>query len=367
MLSRLPETYLLNASQALHLVVLAGFVPWYVGMESYGEFAALIAVPGLIQSSFEAYAIAFLSGNGDRRNLRKAISFVLIPSAIILFIGYAGFIGISVGFVTAVVASTLYYRSYGFAVAISTGRMTSQLMRSDALILCIYLGVLFVCVALGVRDYLLPSAMVCGASFISGWYLLRGADALCSRYDDVEKQEPLPKKLALRAASARLYEDGFLSLSPLILAAATSSAAAGQFRVFVSAIKAIYKLFPVRYEIAMRDLVRGCLRLSLISKASWSFSVVSVVAAVAGYALLDVSAYGWILVLTGSAGAAVASLALYPAVCSVDKVVTVLCVFLMAFTFGLAFLWGVLGFSIGFACASYIVMFRSFRVLRAWA
>jgi hypothetical protein len=366
MLARIPETYLLNASQVSHLIVLAGFVPWYIGLESYGVFAALIALPGFIQSSFEAYAIAILSGGGSRDTLRKAIKFVLIPLTVAILVSYIHFAGFFAGSVATVMALLLFYRSYAFAVAISTGTMTSRLMRSDFLIVLVYLVVLSACTVFGVRDHLLPAAMVCGASLLSGWYLLHAPGVATRSFlsKETKTETRLPKDLVFRAASARLYEDGFLSLSPLVLAAATSTIAAGQFRVFVSVVKALYKLFPVRYEVAIRDLFRGDLRASPLVRASWIFCAASLVVAAAGFAVVDAGAYGWIVVLAASGGAAVSSLALYPAVCSVDRAMTLLCVSLMVVTAALAYCFGTLGFSLGFASASYIVMLRSFAVLK---
>lgn len=350
----------------MHLVILAGFVPWYVGMDSYGSFAALIALPGFVQSSFESYAIAVLSASRKKSALRKAIWFVLVPVLVALFFAYTYFLSFFIAVIATIMAALLFYRSYAFAVAISSGSMTSRLMRSDVLIFSAYLGVIVISAGLGIRDYLLPVAMVCGASLLSGWYLLHapgGANQM-NLLSRSEKEESLPKGLAIRAASARFYEDGFLSLSPLVLAAATSSVPAGQFRVFVSAVKAAYKLFPLRYEVAMRELLHGKLRRALLVRASWIFCAISIVVAIVGSFFLDTVEYGWLLVLVASAGASVASLALYPAVSSVDKVMTFWCVGLLVFSFGLAFLWGLLGFALGFAGASYIVMLRSLFVLK---
>lgn len=362
----LSETYLLNFSQMSHLIIMAGILPLYIGIDAYGLFAALMAGPGFIQSSFEAYSISVLSRNGRKEVLNKIALLVLLPCGLGLFLIYMYALGFAIALASFLLAMLLFFRSYAFAVSISSGYLTRQLVLSDILILCVYLIVFTSFVFFGVRSYFVPIAMVCCASLFSGWYLLRASGNLMQRLEKSDSLDNanLSSWLGVRAASSRLFEDGLLSLSPLVLAALISPAAAGQFRLLVSGLKAAYKAFPVRYEVALREMIRGNLPYGPLVKASTLFCLSSVSLAVIGSFALGAHSYDWILILVASSGAAVSDLALYPAASTVDLWVLLLCVGFIALSFGLACVYGLLGFSFGFAVTSYAVMFRSLFVIK---
>lgn len=355
------ETYALNIAQIMHMLILAGFVPWYIGLEAYGFFAAMIAMPGVVQSSFEAFSVAVLARYGRRDMLTASIHFVIVPIGLIFSLIFFIFFDTFIAFLASAMTFLLFLRSYAFSIAVSSGILTRKIVQSEGIILIVYVAVILICAGFGLNDKALPMLMVSIASLISAWYLLRTSHTTISLLPArVDKDKPrLPFGFAARAASGRIFEDGLLSLSPLILATFISPVVAGQFRIVVSAVKAAYKLFPFRYEVTLRDVATGRLGFFPLVMASTIFTVGFLLIAIVAYIVLRPEGFGWILVLVGSAGATVSSLSLFPAICSIDRHLLFICIGALFTMFALTSLYGIIGFAIGFSLVSYAVMIRS--------
>lgn len=361
-----PETYALNLAQVFHMLLLAGLVPWLIGVEAYGRFAALIALPGTVQSAFEAFAVVILAKYGRRDMLDWPILRVMLPIALAFALAFFVLLAPGEALLASIMTVLLFSRSYAFAIAISSGGLTRQIMESEGLILVAYVLVILAGFVLGIRNQTLPVLMVIAGSLLSTWYLLRSTQMpqiLLPRRPDVSRPA-LPLGMALRGATARAYEDGLLTLSPLVLAAVGSASIAGQFRIFVSVVKVAYKLFPYRYEVVMRDVISGRQRFKSLALASAAFAVGSLVVAAVGYLALRPQGYAWLAVLVGATGAVVASLALYPVSSTIEPRMPFAFLAGLMATFALAWLYGVAGFVVGFTVTSYAVMIASLVIIR---
>lgn len=362
----IPETYALNIPQMFHMVVLAGFVPWHIGVENYGRFAALIAIPGLVQSFFEAFCVSILLRYGRKDMLDRPILVVVLPIVAAFVIAFFLLLTPVHALLASAMTVFLFCRSFAFALAVSSGILTRELAMSEGLILVCYVGIALLGIPLGIRDFTLPMIMVVVACAVSSWYLLR---AIRTRQVMTSDRPgvgipPLPLSMALRAVSARAYEDGSLTLSPLVLALTVSPAMAGQFRIFVSAIKVAYKLFPFRYEVVMRDVTSGRQAFRALAIACTFYAVGSVLISVAGFFMIQLEQYGWLLPLVAVSGAVVSCLSMYPVSSMMSRRLPLCLLIGLAGTYFLSSLLGTTGFVIGFSLTSYFVMVGSLIIIK---
>lgn len=362
----IPETYLLNFPQISHMLVLAAFIPWYIGMENYGLFAARLAIPGLFQSIFEASCIVLLLKYKRRDMLNRLILLIVLPivSAIVISLF------LLLDFQNAVLASAmtifLFYRSYAFSIAISSGTLTREIVISEGLILISYLGVLVLGLLLEIRSELLPMLMIAVGCAVSSSFLLRtlrARNVMTSEIPMIDNA-PRPISMVLTAISSRAYEDGCLTLSPLVLALTVSPATAGLFRVFVSIIKVAYKFFPFRYEVVMRNVISGQQSFRKLAIACSLYMLGSISIAVGGWIFIEPAQNGWYLFLLAASGAVVSCLAIYPVSCVINHRISLWVFAGLTITYISASLMGITGFAIGFSLMSYVTMLLSLFIIK---
>ncbi len=365
-IKKLPESYLLNIPQMFHMAVLAGFVPWYIGVENYGRFAAVIAIPALFQSIFEAFCVTILIRYQIREVLKPAIVFVVFPLVVLVSILFTIFLPLLEAILATLMTVFLFGRSYTFAVAISSGIMTRAIIKSEFLILIFYFIIILFCAQFEVRDITLPMAMIgvaSAASFFQLQYEMRHL-RIMSKNNKKENVKALPRKIVIQAIMTRAYEDGLLTLSPLLLALTVSTTMAGQFRILVSAIKVAYKFFPYRYEVVLRDVGSGRQSFYKLFGATIFVSVVSVITGIIVYFLILPKGYQWLTPLVAVSGAVVSCLAIYPVSCVKDGRISLALIAGIFLTYLLTSLLSIFGFLLGFCITSYFIMISSLVVIR---
>jgi len=333
------------------MAILAGYVPWHIGVEAYGRFAALFALPGLVQSSFEVVCVAILSEHRRRDMLQSAILFFVLPLYGALVMGFLILLDLSLALPAAIMAALLLARSYAFSIAIVSATLTKKILQSEAMTFVVYAVVAVYCVIYDVRSEFMPIAMVSLASLATAIFLIHAsqAPAVVLPGNDDGSRPRIPVATLARAASLRFFEDGYLTLSPLVLASLLSPATAGQFRIFVSVAKAAYKFFPFRYEVILRELNRGALRFRPLAVSCVVFLTLGLL----GAAVVHASGGPRdVLMLFSSAGAVAASLAIFPAASLVDGRVLPLAVVGLLAMFGAAYVFGSMGFVIVFSLAN---------------
>jgi hypothetical protein len=364
--SAIVETYALNLAQILHMVILAGFVPWHIGLDGYGRFAALVTLPGLLQSSFEVICVTMLSEHRRRDMLRNAILRFALPLYLAIVAGFFYLLDPRLAVAASLMGVLLLARSYAFSIAIVSGVMTKRILQSEAIIFIVYAIVAIYCVLNEVRSEYMPLVMVSLASLATACFLL-----FTSRWPVVVLPEGqgvtiprLPLAKFAHTASLRFFEDGYLTLTPLILASVLGAAVAGQFRIFVSIAKAGYKFFPFRYEVVLRDLNIGTLSFQNLATGCIVFVGIGTAATAALHFSGLWSEYKQLFILFGASGVVVALLALFPAASSKDGRILPLAAVGLAATFGTGFVYGFAGFSIAFAISSLLLLIVSLLSVR---
>lgn len=362
----IPESYILSIPQMFHMVILAGFIPWYIGVEDYGRFAAVIAIPGLFQSFFEAYCVSILLRYKQRAILRRTIVFIVIPLIVFISVSFFLYLPLLHAVLTSAATVALFCRSYTFAIAISSGSLTRVIATSEGLIFLCYIIIALLGIHFEIRDITLPIVMIGVASaisFLQLQHVIRDRQIFASMGKS-ESIKALPLNVIIGALLVRAFEDGLLTLSPLVLALTVSTTIAGQFRILVSAIKVVYKLFPFRYEVVMRDVGSGDQSFHKLSLACVLCSVSSVLLALIAHLFIPTEGYQWLLPLVAVSGAVVSCLAVYPVSCVKDRRISPALMVGIVVTYLLSFLFGIIGFVVGFSVTSYSVMASSLIVIR---
>lgn len=357
--SRLPDSYLLNVSQIFHMLLLAAFIPWYIGLSEYGKFYAIFAIPGIVQSTFETWCISTISRARVRTSpvplivgaCLAALFLVIINTYLERIPSYMVFSGIFL-------AAVLCFRTYGYAIAISLNAGVRDAVISELMIFGSYLIVCLVGISFEIRGATLPFLMVTTACLTSGIYLLYMRQPLKKEgviNSDLAFNAAAERKRGFSALFGRLYEDGVITLSPLVLAAIVNPVVAGQFRVFSSVVKLLYKLFPYRYEIVIRDMFRGVLNVSKLLRISALFSALPIVIFPVALLLIKDEVDLSLLIFISMAGCVASMISLYPAASLVNGKLHYGCAALIFFTILLSYIYGEIGFSVGFLATNLIV------------
>lgn len=362
----LPESYLLNIPQMFHMVILAGFIPWYIGVENYGRLAAVFAIPGFFQSVFEAFCVTILIKYKRINILKFSIINTVLPLIACLSITFFLFLHPIQAILATTMTVFLFCRSFTFAVVISSGSLTRTIAMNEGLIFLCYIAIALLGVHFEIRDITLPLAMISVASAASFWHLLHSIRLNRIMVGDGNKDSnnPLPLNVVIGALTVRAYEDGLLTLSPLLLALTFSTTVAGQFRILVSAIKVVYKLFPFRYEVVMREVGSGRQSFGKLYLACLFYSLASVLIALIVYFFLLNEDSQWLVPIVAASGAVASSLAVYPVSSVRDRRILFTLMVGLLVTYLFSGLLGIFGFVVGFCFTTYIVMVSSLVVIR---
>jgi hypothetical protein len=365
-LRALPDAYLLNFFQLSHMVVLAGIVPWQIGMGAYGIFAATIALPSIAQSFFETFCLMAVYKHGRVDVIVQPIISVVVPLLAVFAVSFVLILDCHLALLSIALTIGLFLRSLAFALVVSQGGSTEILAKSELVTLAAYLAGLIICLVTGIRGAVVPMVMVTSACFVSSSYLLRYLTRngmLTSEMLLVANSPKVSFSSSGRMMASRSFEEGVLTLSPLMLAVTVSPVAAGQFRVFVSAVKLMYKFFPFRHDLLFVEVLSHRRRFREIALVSIAVAGLSFVIAAGGALLVDLDRNWWVWPLIASLGAIVSSLALFPVSTDIDVRV------LYLFTVGVAAMhtassFGFVPFVLALLVLSVVVLAMSLVVLR---
>jgi hypothetical protein len=357
------ETYLLNSSQILHMLILAVVVPWYIGLSAYGIFAASITVPGLIQSPFEMICVSILSQQKRIDALRGAVLFIAVPALVFLVIGNFYLLPLARSMLVSATALTLLVRSYVFSISISQGGLTNRIVKSEFITLGAYLTVISISYLFSLRNETVPLLMIIASNTMAIAFLFKRSYIPVNIFKPrLDTTPPVSLRTHVKAASLTTFEDGYLTMSPLLLAALFSPIDAGHFRVFVSISKAAYKLFPFRYEIVLREL--GNISFRSLAVSTSFFSLAPPLVAGTLRMILPPNEHTLFLILFAFSGATAACLAMFPAACSTDARVLHLALLGLAAIGFSALLVGLTGFVITFGAATAVLLLASIAAVR---
>jgi hypothetical protein len=362
----LPDTYLINFVQLSHMTVLAGVAPWQIGMTSYGLFAATIALPSIAQSFFETFCLMSVYKYGRLDVIVRPIAAVVIPLLIAFAVSFIILLDWHIAVLAIVLTVGLFFKSLMFALVVSRGVGVVVLAKSELITLAAYVASLFVLLVADVRDAVVPMVMVSTACFASAAYIVRFMSKSGMLTPGMFLREDSPRisfSSAGRIIASRSYEEGVLTLSPLILAVTISPVAAGQFRVFVSVVKLVYKLFPFRHDLLFVEVSNRRRTFREIAVASVLVAAVSMAVGLGGVLFVDLGERVWLWPMVASLGAIVSSLALFPVSADIDG--RLLCFYLVGIiVVHVSSYFGLVPFLVALAFLSVAVLLSALVVLR---
>lgn len=236
----------LNGTQLLHMCIAAIAVPAIIGVEQYGKYASLFAIPGAVSGFIET--IFILSAGLTRLNIRdtkKIASLILAVSCIAIVLCYATF-GFEYACCSLAIIAIFSFRSLWMSRVLGKhgNNLFRPLLISDTLTTLGYVLAIALSASTDFLDYRMPILMVLIGGTLSGTsYML-----FFRRLDSQKSDKPEIIQLKLGHIIGRTYEELFYTLFPLILNHLKSSHEAGLYRITISVFKGISKIFPYRYE-----------------------------------------------------------------------------------------------------------------------
>jgi len=296
------------------MMLTAFAVPLLVGAEQYGQYAAVFALPAFLQSGIEAYAVLSLSRGVRSRSFWLSYAGLSLGAALVSALVCAYLFDHAAAVWAGALAAGLMFR--GAASALVYTHLSISFVRvnvtAEAVTFAVYVIVLLLGLAVQAPPYSIPLAMVVTASLVAGTVLLLAG----LKPDVVGDQETAShERGGWRFLWARSYEDLSLTLMPLFLANCFGLSVAGEFRVIVSGMKVLSKLFPFRYEVILRGSRLGEFDIRTFAKVSavfvlLGFGIAAILYLMRGNVFLSEGTAMWIVAL--SSGALVASLAAFP-------------------------------------------------------
>lgn len=340
-------------------------VPLLIGAEQYGKYAAVFAVPAFLQSTIEAFAVLRLHAGPTNRGFWHAYIGLSVAALAISGLIYRYIFGLDVALWAIVLGCALLFRSLCSALVYTDERV--QYVRisvlAEGVTFFSYALVLAFAYLSGSLNYTTPLFMIVLGAFISGsfvlWWYLRATDGVPTNRP--QGGEP-PTALSLRMLMSRSYEDFSLTLMPLFLATSFGLAVAGEFRIIVSGMKVVSKLFPFRYETILRGIRAGEFNAVLFAKISLLFIALGGIVAVflfflRGHLFLAEDTPLWSIGF--ATGFLVASLAAFPAAAVYSRSAIVLSTFSAALTclaIGMGSLTGFVGLFITMTVVTYLAI-----------
>jgi hypothetical protein len=311
----LSESYILNFSQITSSAIIALYVPLYIGIESYGIFAAIIAIPSIMQSLFESFCVGALISYKRADILIQPIKMYVLPVLVCIFIYFFLKLEFIIALIASIMITFLFVKSMMTALVITHGSYPNILLKSEFLVLLCYVLLILINIEFKIDGVIAPMIMIALSCFVSSAYLYAFVRAeniqlVCEiSYTNAPK---IPKKLLIRFGSGRIYEESVLTIGPLVLIATISSLAAGQFRVYTSVLKLLYKCFPIRHDILYREVTQGGMKFKKIALPCIIIFIISIVAMVLAFVVTAGTDEVIVPLMIGGAGGIVALLAIFP-------------------------------------------------------
>jgi hypothetical protein len=265
----------LQFSQVMNMFVLALIVPYLIGLSEYGYYASLYSIPGFFQGMLETYLMLLLFNNGFSIPSFKHFTSILFVSFFVISILVFLTLGKTAVFTALILYLFMVIRSIALALAYHCLKIgVFSIIVSELIVFLVY-SLIILDVQLGSqilgfkKNFLLPLSMICIASIPSSLFLLWKIKPFISNLLTDEKDASFD----LRNLLARIYEDLFFSLAPLVTFKIFGSKTAGEYRLILSIFKGISKIFPFKYELLLRNLKEGDFSFSRFKKLSFLFII----------------------------------------------------------------------------------------------
>ncbi len=270
------KKYFPNLTQAIWMGSFVIIIPTLIGINQYGYFAKLYAIPSILAGLIDSYYLSSSSKNElfDYESLKnpliKLINYLNLFFIILLF---SVLIGIKLSLWTNLLASLAIFNSLliRWRITFLFHRIRKKTILKDSTIfetinITFYLFS-FLLFFLLIQNQLLDNDYL----FLIPCLIISLSGTIIFYYSQSKVKNLIPNKLGslqenkkdkkaldqiLKIIFFRSYEDIFISIMPLIFFEVFGSTVAGQSRIVISIIKGISKVFPHRYDLFIyRELI----------------------------------------------------------------------------------------------------------------
>lgn len=234
------KTYILNFFQIVSMGAFTILVPFYVGLDNYGLYAAVFAVPGILSALYETSLV-----------INKKIDYV--------FVFYTSFAGVCLNWFlfdfgsainTLLIICVLFLRGVVYTNILKLNSTEfSVVYRNSELFSIISFFTMFLFLHLVGADanivtFLLFHSMNLSFVIFGFLYLKRHFMFNLPKHDNSKGKI----RNVVKMCTYRIYEDYVFTFSPVIVALSGGASLAGEFKLYTSIMKLFIKFYPVRYE-----------------------------------------------------------------------------------------------------------------------
>lgn len=350
----------------MNMFVLALIVPYLIGLSQYGYYASLYSIPGFFQGMLETYLMLLLFNNGFSIPSFKHFGRILLVSVFIISILVFYVLGKNAVLTALILYIFMILRSIALALAYHCLKIgVFSIIISELIVFLVY-TLIIVDVQLGSqifglkKSFLLPLTMICFAALPSTIFLFWKIKPFISELVTDEKEETFN----LRNLLARIYEDLFFSLAPLVTFKIFGSQTAGEYRLILSIFKGISKIFPFKYELLLRNLKEGDFSFNRFKKLSFLFILLGVISTFFLIYFVDMGYFpriSHLYLILLSSGFVITLLVVFPYAITKIKLLPLITVLLYIFLYLLSFFLGIKFFVFSFVLINsilYLIVFN---------
>lgn len=234
------------------MLLMSIVVPFYIGLERYGKFIIIFALP----ATASVFLQSFYLENANRFGIDRVFSISLglgFICTFIIFLTQCLHLEIINASLSALLFLIMHERAKWECISIFSNKekFIKFLVKLDLLTLFVSGSLLLVFVILEIKSYAVPFIIVFTQMF--GVYIFY-------RFTyDGQKNSPDWRMIfeikfsQFKWALARTHEELFLTLMPMIFGILTSLSDASNYRISVSVLKLSFKAFPYRQDLLIAE------------------------------------------------------------------------------------------------------------------
>ena len=180
------------------MVTLAFLSPLVIGIESYGLYASLYAIPGFFHGSLETYLIRSLNFN-SKDFFSNFIIYLILAIIFIVLINIFFFNNTMIIY-SILLFFGLIFRSFFYSIVTQKTNKLNYVIYSEWVVSFIYVVILLFAYLNGYKSYHIPLLMVVFSCFISGLFLAYYSKSFFKKYHVV----------CLKGLIIKIYLEGYM-------------------------------------------------------------------------------------------------------------------------------------------------------------
>ena len=247
------DNYYYNFLQLLNMTSSAFIIPQIIGLKEYGKYTALFSIPGVIQVLIESLFISTF-----RNNTKSKIKKITIVSYIIAFVTLISisvflFTSFDVFLISLLLISMLERVRWSVLFLYQSTNIYTKVSQ-DVELKTFLINIIFILIGI-TRDYhtyLLPFSMIFTSMTVSIFLFFTSYQSKYITTHTTKNTESEINKYYV-APFIRTFEELFLTLPPLLISKILSFEEAGKFRISISIVKFLFKLYPLRYDLVIAE------------------------------------------------------------------------------------------------------------------